>query len=238
MRPLVLFRTGLGFVLTPVIGRGGEGDGEASQLPDRHSHLGRRVVASKGARKETLYTLSQRQLGSADEKNAYWMSLVNENDRTVALRACSFVEHELLSLLRVAMIGQTTQEEEALFFRSNAVLSNFHSRIEIARAFGLITLTEYTDLNVIRRIRNTFAHAVIDITFRNKQIAGECRKLSRMGRSFTRPRRRYVNVCHSIALSFTKRAITKLHRKNNKLRAALGLKPEKFLFLTFARSHG
>ena len=97
-------------------------------------------MASKGAKKETLYTLSQRQLGSAEEKSAYWMSLVDENDRTVALRACSFVEHELVGLLKVAMIEQTPHDEEALFFKSNAVLSSFHSRIEIARAFGLITL--------------------------------------------------------------------------------------------------
>lgn len=42
-------------------------------------------------------------------------------------------------------------------------MGTFASRVDIAYALSVITKQDRTDLNIIRRIRNTFAHAVKNI---------------------------------------------------------------------------
>jgi DNA-binding MltR family transcriptional regulator len=51
------------------------------------------------------------------------------------------------------------------------------ARIRAAYCLGLITKDQYDDLNLIRRIRNKFAHRLHDLSFKDKEILDWCNSL-------------------------------------------------------------
>lgn len=53
---------------------------------------------------------------------------------------------------------------------TNDPLSSFASKIKIAFCLGLISSDEYDDLQIIRDIRNTFAHYLTDCDFTQQRI--------------------------------------------------------------------
>lgn len=60
----------------------------------------------------------------------------------------------------------------------NAPLGTFSSRINACFALGLITSSERSDLNLVRSIRNEFAHREHGITFEDETIRGLCSSLN------------------------------------------------------------
>ena len=59
----------------------------------------------------------------------------------------------------------------------NAPLGTFSARIAACLALGLITSSEKQDLNIIRGIRNEFAHREHGLNFSDGKIAGLCSSL-------------------------------------------------------------
>lgn len=172
-------------------------------------------MASKG-KKLSLYSLSRENVTSdPDEFNAYKRVIFGEGQshRSVALMAAAFVEHALLELIKTKLIILNEEEGNALFFDKGATLGTFADRIDIACAMGLISKDQQFHLNIIRRIRNVFAHAIKDIHFDHQLILQECRKfnLLRIGSIDTRiesddaPKEHYTNVCHLLAIDFKQR---------------------------------
>ena len=60
---------------------------------------------------------------------------------------------------------------------SEAPLSSLSARIKTAYCLGLITKKEFDDLNLIRRIRNRFAHRLHGYSFENQEIIDWCNSL-------------------------------------------------------------
>jgi hypothetical protein len=56
----------------------------------------------------------------------------------------------------------------------DGILSSFSARTDIAFAIGLLTKRTYDNLNVIRKVRNMFAHEHIDINFADKDVQALC----------------------------------------------------------------
>jgi hypothetical protein len=191
-------------------------------MPPRCAPLGRSCLlgdrmASKGAKKMSLYTLSRQPLSSDEETQAYWASISDSStsDRTLAIRASAFVEHQLLDLLLIAMREMNEDEIEKLFFKQNATLATFSARTDIARAFDLITTSQRQNMDIIRHVRNTFAHAIIDIAFSHPLISAECDKLAVIGEGANTPRAKYVYATHELALDLLTKgtSITKAKTK-------------------------
>ena len=67
---------------------------------------------------------------------------------------------------------------ERLFHGARAPLGDFASRTDIAYALGLINAGEEVIANVIRGIRNQFAHTLAQIDFSHELIERELSKLS------------------------------------------------------------
>jgi DNA-binding MltR family transcriptional regulator len=63
------------------------------------------------------------------------------------------------------MIGQ--------IFENRGPLADFHSKILIAVGFGIIPPNLGDDMHRVKRIRNVFAHAKLDVTFNTVQISSE-----------------------------------------------------------------
>lgn len=170
-------------------------------------------MASKGAKKETLQTLSRQPL-LPDDLETYMKVISGESDRACALVASSFVEHSLINLLRAAFIDLNETEDDDIFSKNGSALGTFANRIDIAYALGLISKEQTNDLDTIRNIRNVFAHAVKDISFKDPLVKAECKQFKHKliccgAHTCDEPRHHYSNVCHTLAIELYENNIAK-----------------------------
>ncbi|QPZ89777.1 hypothetical protein AKL02_001995 [Thioclava electrotropha] len=91
----------------------------------------------------------------------------DESDRGRALVAASLVEEMLEEVLRGFFLE--TSATKKLFTDPNAPLSTFSAKASASRALGLISCQEYSDIDLIRKIRNAFAHSVV-CSFEDEKI--------------------------------------------------------------------
>ena len=153
---------------------------------------------SKGRVKPSLITLS-RESYKGDEGKLFVNELLGSSDRACAIVGASYVERSLILLIQTKMREFTKPESDALFFEDRAILKTFSERTEIAYALELITKEEKRTLDIIRRIRNAFAHAIRPITFENDLIKAACESLPRNDfketeetRKLNQHRRKYI----------------------------------------------
>jgi DNA-binding MltR family transcriptional regulator len=99
-------------------------------------------------------------------------AIQHQPDRSAAIVATAVLE----SMLQRVVLERLTYKAPTLttqLFDNRGPLSDFHSKILIATAFGIITPNMADELHRIKAIRNVFAHAAIDITFDTKEVAAE-----------------------------------------------------------------
>jgi DNA-binding MltR family transcriptional regulator len=68
-------------------------------------------------------------------------------------------------------------KQVATLFEGEAPLSTFSSKIKLVYFFGLIPQELYRDLNLVRKIRNKFAHELDRLSFQDQSIADTVRAL-------------------------------------------------------------
>ncbi|MCZ4314629.1 MltR family transcriptional regulator [Comamonadaceae bacterium G21597-S1] len=115
-----------------------------------------------------------------DDKDIEYMSAFleefqSESDRGAALVGAALLDARLERLLLSHMLPGKVADE--LVSGGNAPLGAFSSRIKVCWALGLITTVERDDLNVVRSIRNEFAHREHGISFIDSKISGFCSSL-------------------------------------------------------------
>lgn len=110
---------------------------------------------------------------------ADWNQMVgafhDESDRGAAILAGSFTEHALGRYLKFRIRDKKVAES---LFAPMGPLSNFSQCINIAYAFDLITKAQHGDFELVRKIRNHFAHHPLDTTFNTNEIKQFTEKLS------------------------------------------------------------
>lgn len=87
-------------------------------------------------------------------------TMFHESDRGLVLVSAAYFEGALEELLRTA-IGKTEKKPNRLvdpLFDSFGPLSTFAGKMKVGRAFDLLPEWLYTDLEVIRKMRNSLAH--------------------------------------------------------------------------------
>jgi hypothetical protein len=83
--------------------------------------------------------------------------LRRESDRAVAVLAPAYADALLEDLLRAFLVAGKSADT---LLAVDGALGTFSSRIEVAHALGLIRDATHHDLELLRRIRNDFAHRV------------------------------------------------------------------------------
>jgi hypothetical protein len=106
--------------------------------------------------------------------------LDKETDRTLVILAASYLEYLLRRLVVRALKLEAipTPAMSFLFEGPNAGLASFFSRIEMAKRLSLVSEDESRDLNLIRKIRNDFAHNFIGVSFATAGVANRCQELA------------------------------------------------------------
>ncbi|MEY8211376.1 MAG: MltR family transcriptional regulator [Colwellia sp.] len=111
-----------------------------------------------------------------EEVKAFRSTLTKESDRGCALFASSYLDKALSDLLYCALAYDKKIERD--LFEGNAPLSEFSARIKMAFYLGKISKVEKRDLDLIKKIRNEFAHNANAIDFEEEKIKNQCRELS------------------------------------------------------------
>jgi hypothetical protein len=98
-----------------------------------------------------------------------------ETDRGAALVGAALIDDRLERLLRSHLLD--CKESSEILDGGYAPLGTFGARIKSAYCLGLITEAEYRECDLIRRVRNLFAHSLHGLTFRDQQVHDLCNKL-------------------------------------------------------------
>jgi DNA-binding MltR family transcriptional regulator len=100
--------------------------------------------------------------------------LERETDRGVALLAVAFLDDVLDLLLRASFVDDS--EAVNRLIGPGRPLESFGSRAHISYCMGLLGLDVYNDINLIREIRNDFAHRQ-PTNFEQPDIKLKCTRL-------------------------------------------------------------
>jgi hypothetical protein len=104
------------------------------------------------------------------------MAQINrDSPRGAAIAAATFLELLLRNSLEARMVPDP--KIHSLLFEDGGALQEFGSRIQMSYALKIIGWRAYTDLGIIKDIRNVFGHSVEDFDFDRQEIAAACARL-------------------------------------------------------------
>jgi len=138
-----------------------------------------------------------------------------ESDRACALILAANLDNRLRTFLCAFFVKITPSYKNQLF-EGNGCLASFSSRIQFSYVLGLIAENEHHDLNIIRRIRNYFAHKEHGWSFHTQEIRDRCSSLQMIARTkedypllkvdLTNPRTEFEVTATSLSLLLMDRA--------------------------------
>ncbi len=103
------------------------------------------------------------------------LSLLNdESTRGGVLLGAAILDDCLRKLLHNFMIAS---EKEVNKLLHNGPLGTFSARCLAAYCLGLISIDEFHDIELIREVRNSFAHDLMEANLENSAIKANCTKL-------------------------------------------------------------
>ena len=109
---------------------------------------------------------------------AFYDEMSKESDRASAILGAAFLDYSLTELLTNSFVDDSVSIEKLLGVTSgNAPLGAFSARIELAYCLGLIPANIRHDLDIIRKVRNRFAHKLHGLSFGVEPIRGFCASL-------------------------------------------------------------
>jgi mannitol operon repressor len=101
--------------------------------------------------------------------NVFLSATSAETDRGRSLVVASLIDEMLEEILRGFFLDNSATKK--LFDEPNAPLSTLSAKASAARALGLISKEEFSDIDLVRKIRNAFAHSVM-CSFSDDKIKG------------------------------------------------------------------
>jgi mannitol operon repressor len=142
-------------------------------------------------------------LSTAEDLANFVEELKRESDRGLALVAAALIDDRLTETLRSLFCQGPSAAR--LLDEGNAPLGTFSSRAEACFALGLIDDHEFSEITLIRKVRNEFAHAKHGISFHDTRVKGLCSSLKShlpegVGYPINEPRFRFTNAAVAIVL--------------------------------------
>ena len=175
---------------------------------------------------DPAYLKNLRALTRSDPKVEHARDLERElytpgNDRATAVLLGSFVDTHLGRLLASVMRSDLNSKDRKQVFEYEGAVGTFSTRIVMAYALNLVGPLTRLDLDLIRILRNEFAHSRMPISFSTPEIRDVCAQfkvcdlresqlpigyLDRVSHGelnehtgMTNPKARFVASCHSIS---------------------------------------
>lgn len=135
--------------------------------------------ALRGIEENFKKSLNPFQKNAVSELEKINKSLRDETERGCVVIGAAFLDEKLEELLSKVTAGSNKQKKS--LFDATGPLGTFSGKTRIAYCFGLISDEAHHDLNVIRAIRNDFAHLSTSISLRDREMASKCASLQLPG---------------------------------------------------------
>jgi len=121
------------------------------------------------------------------------------SDSEVILLATAMIDQ----VLRFAIIGSfrvsLPEADVIALFEGNGPFSTFDAKIRVAGALYIVTTEDAKhDLNIIRTIRNIFAHSMTRKAFTDQDIRDRCAKLTFRSKNHKTTREQFIVSCANI----------------------------------------
>jgi hypothetical protein len=132
-----------------------------------------------------------------------------DSDRAAALIAASMLEDALADGLLCLMRQGMKKDELSAVFGAMGFLGTFTTKINAGYAFQLFGGKTKLDLEIIKDVRNAFAHGSVPVSFSEECIKEACAQLSVCGRIQdvprqpwppTDPRQIFIKSAHYLSL--------------------------------------
>jgi DNA-binding MltR family transcriptional regulator len=133
-------------------------------------------VARRAMRETLVSELAKVDLGHL-EIDRFLRSLLSESERAVAIIAHSYVEERMKDLFSDALNPEISGGVESLF-GALGPLATAHSRVQMAAALYWLSRASYRNLNLLRKIRNKFAHDPFISGFDHQEISNLVNELT------------------------------------------------------------
>jgi len=157
----------------------------ATRVIEIRDDILRQAMASAGLNVPADFTVPE-------EVTSFRQMLSGETDRGCALACAAYLQSSLADLLKAYMVDETVTAD---LLEGSGSLATFYAQINASYALGLISSASRRDLNIIRWIRNEFAHEPKEISFEYDPIASRCSGLYHdLFREQLPPRKKYVRV--------------------------------------------
>jgi hypothetical protein len=118
----------------------------------------------------------KRRLPSAEDTTVFARQIKREkNDRVTAISLCAFLDNCLKCGILRALPNETVGWT---LFDDRGVLESFGAKITMGHALGLYGKQTRRNLDILRQVRNLFAHGMSQLTFATPEIANACRELA------------------------------------------------------------
>lgn len=105
--------------------------------------------------------------------------LQSQSDRGVAIIGACLLDEILRELMIAAMQGKSSRNlHDTLFDGPTKPLGSFSAKIKLGCGLGLIKRADARALEDIRKIRNSFAHALAPKQFEDPEVASICSHLT------------------------------------------------------------
>jgi mannitol operon repressor len=142
-------------------------------------------------------------LSTAEDLATFVEELRRESDRGLALVAAALIDDKLAETMRHFFCEGASGGK--LIDDTNAPLGTFSARTEACFSLGLIDEFEYSEIAIIRKVRNEFAHAKHGMSFQTPRVQGLCSSLKSdlpKGANYplNDPRFRFTNAAVCLAL--------------------------------------
>lgn len=126
-------------------------------------------------------------------------NLSKESDRGMALMGSAYIDDRLAVLLKAYFVDD--KKVIKLMFDFTGPLGTFSSRLNMAYSLGLMSKNIYTDCNILKKIRNDFAHVPSPMSFDDEPIKSRCHALITHGiDNHSRTKARFTRTIMSILL--------------------------------------
>jgi len=158
------------------------------------------------------FTRSDPIVNDRETLEALEKEIFNTSDRVTAVMLGAAVETALERLLASRMRQNLNRTERDQLFGFEGAVGTFSAKIIIAYAMRIIGPITYSDLKLIKELRNQFAHSRIAFDFQTPQVVAVCNELkipklpdssdsfkSRIGMEKSASWMLFVSACHNIA---------------------------------------
>ena len=132
-------------------------------------------MTSRQSEQRSLRDLMRQRPKTREEWQAVWKDTEAHSERGSAIVAASIVESSLKIAIAINFLLSDKDFEKLLGV--NAPLASFDAKILLGFSLGLYGKNTRNDLDVIRKMRNAFAHAMLSLSFQTPEILTLCQQL-------------------------------------------------------------